>query len=81
MMTNNNFNPVTAYTVMMFVGNAGSVHSERINRYVGTLDSIEYAEAYYEQHNEPVVVYVLEFNSENLMLTSRKFTYPQKGLL
>lgn len=77
----NNFNPVTAFTVMMFVGADGSVRSERINRYVGTLESIENAEAHYEQHNEPVVVYVLEFNSENLMLTSRKFEYPQKGLL
>ena len=68
---------MTAYTVIMFIGDSGKIGSQRVERFVGALEAVEIIEAYYEKHGEHLIAYVLDFNSENIMLTTRKFVYPQ----
>jgi len=70
-------NPMTAYTVIMFIGDSGKIGSQRVERFVGALEAVEIIEAYYEKHGDHLIAYVLDFNSENIMLTTRKFVYPQ----
>ena len=74
-------NPMTAFTVIMFISDSGEIGSQRVERFVGALEAVEIIEAYYEKQGDHLIAYVLDFNSENIMLTTRKFTYPQKGLL